>query len=196
MADINLEAEQVVGEEDEGPPPEKKKSLLGSKALIIFGAILVLEAVAVFFILDVVNGGGATADAEGTEEAVDMDLTERYSKPGRIVLDSVSIYDPSDPSPRGDRRFTFDLVLRIEEEAYKELQAAAERNEFAMDLVKDDIKEVVRSYLLRQGGHPFKNRDHQEKLGPRLRDYLNEQLAPLKGKILKVDVDKFQPSKY
>ncbi len=196
MADINLEAEQVVGEEEEGAPDKKGGGLFARKGLIIFGAIIVVEAIVLFFVFDAINGGDNNEAAADTIADPVVDLRTLYAEAGRLELSDVSIYDPSDPSPRGDRRFTFSLVLRIDGTAFKELQSAVELNEFAMDLVKDDIKEEVRSYLLRHGGHPLKNRDHQAKLGPRLKDHLNQELTPLRGKILKVDVEKFQPSKY
>ena len=195
MADINLEAEQVVGEEEEAAPETKRGGIFTRKNLIIFGSIVVVEALVLFLVFDAISGGDNSAAAM-EQEGPSINLLDKYSKPGRIELNDISIYDPSDPSPRGDRRFTFSIVLRIDGDAFSELQQAAEINEFAMDLVKDDIKEEVRRYLLRHGGHPLKNRDHQAKLGPRLKDHLNQDLTPLRGKILKVDVPNFQPSKY
>ncbi|MEM7260800.1 MAG: hypothetical protein AAF488_02350 [Planctomycetota bacterium] len=201
MADINLEAEQVVGEETEEEAAEPKRGgLFARKGLIIFGAVVVVEAIILFFVFDAINGG-STPEAQAEDAAAaapepTVDILERYSEAGRIELRDISIYDPSDPSPRGDRRFTFTLVLRIEAEAFQKIQDAAAINEFALDLVRDDIKEEVRSYLLIQGGHPLKNRDHQAKFGARLKAHLNDKLAPLRGKILKVDLEEFRPSKY
>lgn len=192
MADIDLEAEQVVGEEEEAPRPKKGKK--PNKLLLIFGGIVVVEAIVLFLVFDVIRGTDP-ADAEAVEEPV-MSLFERYSGPGRIEIEGISIYDGSDPSPRADRRYTVSLVLWIEKEAYQELLRASEENDVAMDLVKDDIRGEVKAYLLKQGGIPLKNPENQGKIGQRMKDYLNDQLRPLRNKILKVEMYDFRPSRY
>ena len=64
MAEINLEAEQVVEEEEERPPPEKRNALKGKKGMIIFAAVIVLEAVVLFMIFEMLQGSGE-GHAEG-----------------------------------------------------------------------------------------------------------------------------------
>lgn len=191
MADIDLEAEQVVGEEEESSTGKKKKL---PKALIVFGVIVVVEAIVLFMVFDAIRGSDP-AEAEEPDEPV-LTLFERYSEPGRIAIDDISIYDSSDPSPRSDRRYSLNLVLWIEGDTYKELVRASETNDVAMELIKDDIRAEVKSYLLKQGGMPLKNRENQMKLPQRLKDYLNDQLRPLRNKIQAVHLDKFKPSRY
>ena len=57
IAGVDLEAEQVVEEEAEKPVSEKKKKLRPS--FLIFGGIVVLEAVVLFIVFGMVGGGNA-----------------------------------------------------------------------------------------------------------------------------------------
>ncbi|MCZ6601439.1 MAG: hypothetical protein O6952_00370, partial [Planctomycetota bacterium] len=102
MADINLEAEQVVGEEEEEAPRKRSGFNLRRKTYIAVGSIVILEAFILFVAFGVMGGGESPAEAK---ESAPVDLADRLqAKP--VEIGEVSFWDPSNPNPRADRRFT------------------------------------------------------------------------------------------
>ena len=192
MADINLEAEQVVGEEEEESPRKRSGFNLRRKTYIVVGSIVILEAFILFVAFGVMGGSDSPAEAK---ESAPVDLADRLqAKP--VEIGEVSFWDPSNPSPRADRRFTAKFTVILHKDAYAEIEEAMAENESAMDLVKLEIARAIRHFMLATGGEALKDKEMQRKFPDKLRDYLNDELLPLRNHILDVHMEGFRPARY
>ena len=69
MADINLEAEQVVGEEEEAAPRKRSGLLANRKTYVVVGAIVIVEAIVFVLAFGMMGGGDSPAEAKTPELA-------------------------------------------------------------------------------------------------------------------------------
>lgn len=197
MAEINLEAEQVVEEEQEEAPAEKRRSPKSRKGTIIFVSVVVLEALLLFFLFEVMNGS-SEGNADGTDapEAPKYDLMESFTTDGLIDLGDVSITIDNSHDPRVDRRVSLPLKVQVDEETYQEIATATEANEHAMDLIKSALQEEVRFFLFGEGIEKLKNPEVQKRLAPRIEKHLLEKLPQLRGRLKKVFLGNVSFSRY
>ena len=154
IAGVDLEAEQVVEEEAEKPVSTKKKKLRPS--FLIFGGILVAEAVVLFIVFGMV-GGGTPSDGEAHAEEKKVEINdaslEDFVGRGYLMIGDVSHPEPSPIDPK--RFFEVTLVgLKIvfDAEGYKAIQGVIAKNEQAEELIKIDLQRQVRAFMSSRGG--------------------------------------------
>lgn len=154
IAGVDLEAEQVVEEEAEKPVSTKKKKLRPS--FLIFGGILVAEAVVLFIVFGMV-GGGTPSDGEAHAEEKKVEINdaslEDFVGRGYLMIGDVSHPEPSPIDPK--RFFEVTLVgLKIvfDAEGYKAIQGVISKNEQAEELIKIDLQRQVRAFMSSRGG--------------------------------------------
>lgn len=189
MAEINLEAEQVVEEEEESAPKKKRKSLKERKGVIIFSAVLILEALVLFFLFDFVKGT-PESNAEPAEPSPEEQAEEQYgsfketlTSDALIDLGGLSITIDNSQNPRVDRRVIVPVKVQLDQETYAEIVAANEVNEHAMDLVKSTLQEEVRFFLFGEGIEKLKDPEVQKRLASRIKKHLVDRQPQFRGRI-------------
>lgn len=189
MADIDLEAEQVVGEEMESAP--KKSRSMPRMGLLVFGAVVIVEAVVLFFVFDAISSPEASAETKQVEKEPD----KVYSKYGRIVVSGVSVFDESDMRAGADRRFSMDVTVWISIETYASIQTVADgENDQIFEVIKDRLRTEIRDFLARQGGASLKSRVNEKDFREDLTDHLEKFLPELK--VQDVYISNFRPQRY
>jgi len=175
MAEINLEAEQVVGEEEE-KAPTKRGGKMSTKLLLVVGGILIVEAVILVSVFNImVSSGSAVATSGSGDEQLEMDWGKHYGELAGLDLGSVKIFDGSSPDIRSERYFAVDIKVVLTKESFDKIQQLTAENEAVLDLVKDDFRKLCTKYLLRQGLQALKSQDFQLNLGARLKTELNDR---------------------
>ncbi len=196
MTDVNLEANQVVGEEEEQAPKKKRGfSFLKNKVLLGAGAFLVLQAVVVVVVFKGL-GDDSTEIAEAAPKEKGLPSLKNQLDARIIEIGDVSIWDHADPNPRADRRFTGSFTVVVAKDVYMLIEEALEENPDALNLVKEAIAREIRNCMLNMGGGVLKNKEMQRKFPERLKDYLNDRLPPLRNRILDVYMTNFKPGRY
>ena len=113
-----------------------------------------------------------------------------------MEIGEVSIWDPTDPNPRADRRFTGNFTVILQKDVMEEIERAAETNPDALSLVKEEISREIRNCMLSMGGNALKTKEMQRKFPERLKDFLNDRLPPLRNRIVDVYMTSFRPGRY
>ncbi|MGE3164247.1 MAG: hypothetical protein AB7O52_05040 [Planctomycetota bacterium] len=200
MAEINLEAQQVVGEEKESAPKGKRKLLKDRKGIFIFAGVVVVEAVVLFALFELMGGGAPETNADGaTPEAEAMapkDLIASFAEDGLIELGDVSITIDNSGDPRVDRRVTLPMKIQVTKETADEIAKATEQNENAIELLKQALQSKVREYLLGEGIQKLQNPEIQKGLNERLKSFLIDELPQLKDRVKHVYVGNISFSRY
>lgn len=198
MADVDLEAKQVVGEENESASGARAGR--GTKRLAILAAAFVVEGAILYYIFSALAGGGGHAAApEAVARTADpkelVSTLEEYLEPREIALGEVAIWDESDPNPKAERRFSAQFSVWVDADTMAEIEKVAEHNPDALSRVKDALKGVVREWMLRTGGEALRSLDMQSKGKEKLKDFINDNLAPLRNRIVNVSIDNFRPTR-
>ncbi|MFN0059552.1 MAG: hypothetical protein ACKVX7_13940 [Planctomycetota bacterium] len=194
MAEVKLEAKQVVDEEQEKAPAKPRGKLMARKGLLIFGGIVIVEAVVLFFVFGLIRKPHAVEHAEATTQ-MQEGMTEHIAENGMIDVDEVSIFDDSDTTPGAFRRFTFSFTVVIAGDAWKKIVEIEKKNEQAQSFVKAELASEIRVFLLRHNGEQLKTAEMQSKIEARLCQHLNDEFTPLKGKIVRTHLKSFAPSR-
>ncbi len=207
MADIDLEARQVVGEEAEAASG-RRGLLANRKRVAILLAAFVVEGVILFFVFDALGKGSGHAiepqgESHGTAHAETRAPDPRetvsslgeYLQPREIPLGEIAIWDESDPTPKADRRFSAQFTIWVDSATMTEIEKATEQNPDALNRVKDALRGTVREWMLRSGGEALRTLDMQSKGKEKLKDFINDNLAPLRNRIVTVSIDNFRPSR-
>ena len=195
--DVDLEAEQVVGEEEEAPP--KKRALKVNKGMLIFGGIIIAEAVLLFFVFNMISGGNdvASADSGGENDKPAMSIEQLLKDARQIDLGSISIYDETDPQRGSPRRYMWQVKVYVKKESFNEIMMLVEGdNPDAMEFVKDELRRVVHEWMLRNGGEGLRSLEMQKEAPQRLKDHIQQEIPPLKDRVLRVTVEDFRPQKW
>ena len=132
---------------------------------------------------------GNAPDAEaGTDPAAEVKAPVSFGKylveARQVEIGEIDIWDDSDPSPRALRRFSAEFTVWIEADAMKEIEAAMEDNPDALNRVQAAIRQKVHEWMLRAGGEALRGLDMQERGKEKLKDYLNDNLGPLRNKFV------------
>ena len=194
MTDVKLEAKQVVDEEHEKTPAKKRGKLMARKGLIIFAGVVVLEAVALFFVFGLIRRPHGPEQAEAAGPA-HQDMSEHIAENGMVDVDEVSIFDDSNTTPGAFRRFTFSFTVVIAGDVWKKLVMLEKKNEQTQSFIKAELASEIRVFLLRHSGEQLKTAEMQGKIEARLCQHLNDEFEPLKGKIMRVHLKSFAPSR-
>ena len=157
IAGVDLEAEQVVEEESEKPVSSKKKKI--RPIFVVFGAILVAEALVLFMVFGAVSGGNPD-DAESGVAHADMEKPElnaasleELGKRGFLAIGDIGNLEPNPNDPKRLFEVTLtDLKIVFDEKGWKALQGLFAKNEAAEELVKIDLQRHVRLFLSSRGG--------------------------------------------
>ncbi len=199
MADIDLEAEQVVGEEEEEKAASRKPKL-PRIGFIIVGALLLVEAVILLFVFEKIQSPNSAAAAENQKPQSSPE--EVYGNSGRLVIEKISVYDGTATGPREDRRFEVDLTVWLDRQIYKELETLNEEYGDTFELVKDEFRNMTKKFLAQQGAAAIKNNETRMKLEERLLLFLRDEMEVFRGtnrdgqhRIRKVFVENFLPRK-
>lgn len=195
MSQLNLEAEQIVGEEEESSSGRRREGAR-RKTLVIFGAIIVVEALALFFCLEVIQKTPSNAAAGGLGTSSIEEFTTKIQAARLVPVGPVSILDESDLSTSRDRHFSFTFEVQLEKRAYDEIKDATEDNPAAMSLVQRVIEREIKNWMLDVGGQALKDKEMQRQLERKLEEYLNDRIPALSGRILAVYCTDFDILRY
>ena len=186
IAGVNLEAEQVVEEEAEKPITAKRKR----PYFLIFGVILVAEAIVLFFVF-------GTAGASGSDKPLAFDASEigktHNSEYWHLSIDEVKIAEPNLLQPGRQNLFILDGVNFFfdEEEVGKDLRKLFESKPSIETFVKGELAESIKRFMHEQGGETLMRRE--ELLGRDLHQFFKgldiDGLAGLPSQILDIHVD-------
>lgn len=200
MPEINLEAQQVVGEEKETAPKAKRRPLKERKGMLIFAAVVVVEAIVLFALFELMSGsppqGNAAAPDAAVQNASTKDLIGSFAEDGLIELGDVSITIDNSGDPRVDRRVSLPLKIQVTKAASEEIARATEQNENAMELFKQALQSKVREYLLGEGIQKLQNPEVQKGLNERLEAFLIDQVPQLRDRLKQVYVGNISFSRY
>lgn len=198
MAEINLEAEQIVEEEGERAPREKRSPLAGRRTMIFFGAVLVVEAIALFIFFEVMRGPSAPthADDPGAESAPAAPAPWGVPDGNRLDLGEISITEDNVSNPKADRRAGVRVQIQVDKETYGEIERATESNPDATELVKLELSEEIRVFLLGKGIQRLKAFEVQLRLPDEIEAHLLERLPQLRNRLRKVYVTEVTFARY
>lgn len=177
IAGVDLEAEQVIEEEAEKPVKVRRGKL--RPAFMIFGAILVVEAIVLFMVFAKIGGGtpedqvasADTGDAamSGLDEATLLEMKDW----GVLDIGDVSIFENSIDQPgRSVETTIVGLQVAISKQAWVHVQKIFSENPDAEKLIVMDLRDHVRKFMSMSGGEDLSHR--QEVLDDDLLRYLLE----------------------
>ena len=156
IAGVDLEAEQVVEEEAEKPVAAKKKKI--RPIFLIFGGIVVLEAVVLFMVFGAVGGGtpseGGDGEAHAEEKKAEVNEAslEEIAKRGPFGIGDISHLEPAADDPSRNVEVTLTgLTIVFDEEGWGALQKLFGKNESAEKLIKIELQSHVRAFLASRG---------------------------------------------
>ncbi len=156
IAGVDLEAEQVVEEEAEKPVSAKGKKI--RPIFVVFGAILVVEALVLFMVFGAVGGGnpdeeGSTAHADEQRPDVDEASLDALVNRGFMMIGDISNLEPDASDPKRLREVTLtEMKVVFDEKGWTALQTLFGKNEAAEELVKIDLQHHVRLFMSSRGG--------------------------------------------
>jgi len=177
IAGVDLEAEQVVREEQEKPVAARRIKL--RKSYLIFGAIVIVQTIVLVMVFGQISGSNPdkhSALAETLESALPMldeASLDEYGKMSRLVIGDVTICEPSISQPgRSVETTIVALEVGLSEEAAAAVAKIAEANPDAKSLIVMDLREHVRRFMSMYGGENLSHR--QEAIGTDLLRYFRE----------------------
>jgi len=176
IAGVDLEAEQVIEEENEQPVKVGGRKL--RRSYLIFGGIMIVEAAVLLVVFGEIGGGAPhEADAQGIEPAdarvISDEVLDELVDYKTIEVGDVSIYEDSVEQP-GRRIETTIVGLKVafSKEASEKLTKLTEKNPDAEEMIIWHLQHHIRRFMAMHGGENLAHR--QDTLGEDLRRYFWE----------------------
>ena len=183
MSLIHLEAEQIVGPGEDGPTPPKGRR--PNRTALLIASVVVVEAVALFFVFEVLRSDGHPGHAsEGllTSEAFTGQLAgAHFLEVGPVTLLEESGF-PRNPG----RRHSFSFEVYFEADAYRDITSVARRNPSALNLLRRVLEREIEAWLLEIGAPGLAEPEIGRRLDADLKDRLHDRLPALRYRITHV----------